>query len=257
MTSTLILQRLQHEWSTLSTRRATLARVGAWQLVSGPLSSLDQLLMLMGRGDGPRSGGRHNRRRPTAQGVCDGASWGADPVAEALIHRARHDDLAARIVLQRLVPGLMALAEQHGHGRRRAEITDELVSAAWTVIRTFESGDNPRFLVSRLVRACEYQVFEKGQRRKLRTESTDDDRFAGLRAPEHSEALHELADVVADARTSGAINDADVRFLARYVTSNTAQDLAAQLCVTPRTIRNRRDAIVYRLRAQVAAANAA
>jgi DNA-directed RNA polymerase specialized sigma24 family protein len=257
MTSTFILQRLDSEWAALATRRSILRRVADWQLGTAPLRSLDDLLPMMGRSGTPRPGVRHDRRQ-CGSGGSHGPSWGHDPVAAALLHRARHDDLAARIILQRLVPGLMAVSGQYAHGRRRQEVTDELVSAAWTVIRTFEPGANPTFLVSRLIRACEYQVFEKGRRRKLQSVLADDAQLRLISAPDETpEALVELANVVADARCSGAIDESDAQFIARLVASPTAQDLAAQLRVTSRTIRNRRDAIVYRIRAQVAAANAA
>jgi hypothetical protein len=82
-TTSPIHRRLDDEWQRLRRRPDALAHAGRWRIVTGPLHDLEQIveLTLPTRPD-------HER----------------EPVLHALVERAADDELAARIVLQRLCP---------------------------------------------------------------------------------------------------------------------------------------------------------
>jgi FixJ family two-component response regulator len=65
--------------------------------------------------------------------------------------------------------------------------------------------------------------------------------------------LHELVDVLNEARANG-LAQSDIDFLCRLVTSGKPDVLARQMNVTPRTVRNHREAILHRVRNAVAIA---
>jgi hypothetical protein len=58
----------------------------------------------------------------------------ADAVLRALLRRSSHDELAARTVLQALVPGLVRIARKIG-AQHDSEQAAEVVAVAWTKIR--------------------------------------------------------------------------------------------------------------------------
>ena len=73
-----------------------------------------------------------------------------------LVTIARQDDLAARVVVQRLLPGLLGIAR-----RRRAferEAFDELLGAAWLTIRQARTAGREH-LAAGLVRDAAYRAF--------------------------------------------------------------------------------------------------
>ena len=101
---------------------AAVAHARAWSLPgdsTAAIDSLDDVLRVAGYG-------------PTATGHRH------DDVLRELVRLAAADHLAARVVLQRLLPGISALARRRsGPGRPHREVLDEVVASAWTVIRTY------------------------------------------------------------------------------------------------------------------------
>src|SRR4051812_36422486 len=107
-----LLSRLQREWTLLSSRRSSVERAATWKLTPRVIGSLDELLVLTGLGPGP----------------IDPSS---DETMRKLVAVARHDDLAARVVLQRMLPGLSAIAKRHSDGfDTQLDAFDELLSEA-------------------------------------------------------------------------------------------------------------------------------
>ncbi|MEO5723853.1 MAG: hypothetical protein ABIQ39_06760, partial [Ilumatobacteraceae bacterium] len=66
------------------------------------------------------------------------------------------------------------------------------------------------------------------------------------------EPLLELLEVIA-AASQGQLVEGDLELLKVLIGGASANAMARQLRVSPRTVRNRRDAVVHRLRAAVAA----
>ena len=224
-----LLTRLQREWNVLSYRRSVVRRASAWRLTPRVLVSLDDLLVLTGLGPGP----------------ADPAS---DDTLRRLVVLARHDDLAARVVLQRMLPGLSACANRNSHSfETRLDAFDELLSEAWTVIRSFPIERRDRYVIKNLLKDCEYRAFLKARRRMVVHELTDPAHFDATVDPDTTaEPLTTLVDLLGRARAAG-MSDEDLAVVAVLLNSATVKQAAETLRVTDRTIRNRRQAVVRQL----------
>ncbi len=227
-----LLSRLQREWNLLSNRPSVVRRAAAWQLTPVLLISLDDLLVLTGLGPGP-------------------IEASSDEAMGRLVALAHHDDLAARVVLQRMLPGLSACAKRNSQGfDTRLDALDELLSEAWTVIRSFPIEQRSRYVIKNLLRDCEYRAFVKARRRLLVHELTDPAHFDLAIDPDECEAepFATLVDLLRTARAAGMSND-DLAMVRALLNTSTVKQAAAMLRVTDRTIRNRRHAVVRQLQA--------
>lgn len=176
-----------------------------------------------------------------------------DEVLRRLVLAARTDDLAARVVLQRLLPGLAAVAHRWGERRAggSAEPFDELVSTTWTVIREFPVERRPHHLAAHLLRDSEYRAFLRSTRRRLVPEPTDPFLLdLPVRTPAAVEPAVELAEVIASARS---LSEYDLRLIQLLAQGRTAKEVASAMHVSVRTVRNHRDLVVHRLRVAAAA----
>jgi len=259
-----VLQRLEREWRQLSLRPSTRRQVARWGLGDGVDSLHDALVAT----------GWRTYERPTATrsphdtgGRADGQHTGDDVVRQLLRH-APTDDLAARVVLQRLLPGLRAAAKRW---RRRAvdswEPIDELVSVAWSVIRTYPVDTRPRYLVSNLLRDTEHLAYRKQSRRLMVTVPSGVPDRAGWPVEWSSssgdpaeetlddDALLELARMVArvDAMRDAVLDDADRVVLRLLAAGKSLAEAAEEMGCTSRTVQNHRVRLVHRLRAALAA----
>ncbi len=225
-----LLSRLQREWNLIRDRRSELRRATAWELTPRVLSSLDEVLVLTGLG-------------------VDNADASSDETMRRLVALAHHDDLAARVVLQRMLPGLSACAKRNSSSfETRLDALDELLSEAWAVIRSFPIGQRDRYVIKNLLRDCEYRAFLKARRRMLVHELTDPAEF-DLAIATHESAAEPLATIVellGRARTAG-MSEADITLVTTLLNTSTVKQAAAVLRVTDRTVRNRRHAVVRQL----------
>ncbi len=226
-----LLTRLQREWNVLSNRRSAVVRASAWRLTPRAISSLDELLVLTGLGPGP----------------VDPSS---DETMRRLVTLARHDDLAARVVLQRMLPGLSRCAKRNSSGfDSQLDALDELLSEAWTVIRSFSIERRDRYVIKNLLRDCEYRAFLKARRRLLIQDVTDPaDLDRAVEPDESGEPLITIVELLGCARVAG-MSPADVAIVVALLNTATVKQAAASLRVTDRTVRNRRQAVVHQLRA--------
>jgi hypothetical protein len=167
----------------------------------------------------------------------------------ALLREARTDQLAGRIVLERILPALCALSRRFG-GRAGgpARVMDDLIGTAWVIIRTYPIERRPRRVVSNLVRDIGFQTVIRPSRRRSAGEIRTAD-FRGLdRAVEpRAEPLDELVALLVDARARG-LSDSDLGFVVDLVNAGHPRELAVRRSVSERTIRNHRAAVVRRLR---------
>lgn len=236
-------RRLSDEWRSMSHRPSVLRQVRMWGL-DIEVSSLDDLVAAAGLR--PR-GAEPGTETPEALAA-------ADALLARLVVIARDDDLAGRVVLQRLLPGLCSAARRWTADRPggSADALDELVSAAWLVIRTFPVERRPGRLAAKLLRDAEHQAFVKATRRKWRTEAaapSDLDRVAA--DSWRREPLEELLEVVELARP--ALSDHDLHLLGLLASGRTIPEVAAALQVSVRTVGYHREAMVYRVRNAVGA----
>lgn len=217
--------RLALEWSRLRNRPDHLRRASTWQIVDHPVRSLDEVLDAVGY---------ERDRTPDAERRL-----------RQLVALAHDDDLAARVVIQRILPGLLAVAR-----RRRgqaAHVLEELVGAAWIAVRTYNPARSPSSVASALISDADYTAFRAGSRRRSSTERTVDPQVAEIPHVHEPSSCEQLAELLADAADAGVADD-DLELLRQLLAAPTANQLAEVLQITPRTIRNRRDRITSRLR---------
>ena len=236
-----LYSRLQQDWTRLCASGRHLERAQGWHLPIAPLRSLDELLGHTGYGGVGRNEGHH------------------DEVLGALVAVAHHDELAARVVLQRILPGLWSLtrrraAVERERGRRGpdCEFDDEVLSTAWTVIRCFRVDRRRDFIAARMIKEIEYRTFRLPHRRRAIFVPTP---VASLDRPMHDEPLVDatamLDMLLTDAARRG-LAGGDVDVLRRWGAGEPAADLAVALRVTERTIRNHRAAALRRMQDLVA-----
>ena len=234
--------RLQQDWCRLCASCRHLERARTWQLPIDPVGSLDELLGHIGYGRVGRTDEHH------------------DEVLGALVDVAHHDELAARVVLQRILPGLWtltrrraAIERERGRHGRDSEFDDEVLSTAWTVIRCFRVDRRRDHIAARMIKEIEYRTFRLPHRRQAIFVPTP---VMSLDRPMHDEALVDPAALLdmmlTDAARRGLGGD-DVDVLRRWGAGQPAAALADVLHVTERTIRNHRAAALRRLQDLVAA----
>jgi hypothetical protein len=224
--------RLDREWSQLRSRPALLRHAAGWAIVEGPLHDLDQILAAVGYQ----------------------VAWNAanEAAMRELVLRAARDGLAARIAIQRILPGLLAVVRRRGAGGD--EGLDELIGAAWIGVRTFNPARRARCVAAALIADADYRAFRSRWRRRC----ADERPIAQMPdRPEPEPAAspaRELADLLALAADAGITAD-DLELVRRLAAEDaTTETVARELDVTSRTIRNRRARVTDRLRLLAAAA---
>jgi len=186
----------------------------------------------------------------------------ADVALGLVVRLAADDELAARVVLQRILPGLVTAARRRAHASACPTVTVlvELVAQAWIGIRTYPSQRRPIKVAANLVRDAEYHVYTRPSRLRSGSEQpaelVDDELGAVDATGRHDDQLvptDEVRAALAGARLQG-VPAADVDLLGRLVLDGvTPEQLGAELDVTSRTIRSRRRAAIAAIAATIAA----
>jgi RNA polymerase sigma factor (sigma-70 family) len=215
--------RLGHEWRRLNFRPSSVRIASAWQITSGPPSCLDDVL--------------------TAVGAGGDSSPAADLRLRRLVAIARTDDLAARVVIERILPGLLKLTSKY---RRSTDSFEELLAAAWIAVRTYNPERSPSNIAVALLSDAEYAAYRRRMRRREHIEPPTP-LPEQLAAVDERHAADELAALLDDAEAAGMRAD-DVDLVRRLAAETSTEELAHQLHVTSRTIRNRRGRAVAALR---------
>lgn len=217
--------RVVAEWSRLCRRPDALDHVNSWTFIDPPVSHLDEVLVRSGFGGA------------TTDSVGDRVLW-------HLADLSRTDELAARIVLHRILPALMSIARRRGriHPQGPYAAMEELLTTAWSVIRTYPSERRPRKVAANLVRDCEYHAFVRPQRLRRAEEIPFEQMGTIAATPGDPEPADELTEVLADALAAG-VNGRDIDLLRALADGRSSTELALELGVSPRTVRN------WRLRA--------
>jgi hypothetical protein len=177
-----------------------------------------------------------------------------DEILLRLVELARHDELAGRIVVQRLLPGLIARSVRH---RSYADDTDPVeivVAAAWIAVRSFDTERRRHHVAASLISDAVFTAFRAPLRRRSAAEQVRaPERFDDLtRTIAEPSPLEELAEVVRSARRAG-VPAADLELLSRLAQVESTTTIAREREVTTRTIRNHRARAVERVRTAIAA----
>jgi len=248
------LSRLQREWDRLAADGRLSAQIDGWQLpgVAHGASLADVLVAAGMRGRESTAPVTHHHG---AQSDDDGDRVPGDRVLAALVVAARTDPLAARVVLQRLLPGLSAIA------RRRARCvdehlrnTDEVVAADWGVIRSHAVERQPHWVASALLRTTEYHAFIRPGRRRLVHELVEPSTMDVAVEPDEL-GSDPLSAIIDGLRLAGGsvIEREDARLIAALLHCDQLSEAARELDVSVRTVRNHRAAMIHRLRGALAA----
>lgn len=223
--------RLRAEWVRLRRDPAALARAATWRLTDVPVTDLDDVLAAVGFGVA--------------------ATAATESALRRLVATATVDPLAGRVALQRVLPLLLARARRRGVAT--AVAFDELVGAAWIAIATYDVRRSPGCLAAALATDAEHRAFRSPARRRSAGEVPADVDFDALAGTHGGQAdpVTELAAVFRLGREGGIAAD-DLDLLRRLLAADRAEDVATELRVTSRTIRNRRARITEQLRALAA-----
>jgi len=222
----------------LRSSRRSLTTVGAWaDRPSGCLAEavtdigdLDELLAAIRAGD-------------------------EDSLLAELIDLARDDELAGRIVVQRILPGLTAGSRRYRDYSDGTDPVEVVVASAWIAIRQFDTDRRRRHVAASLISDAVFQAFRRPLRRRSASETPrSPDHF--MRESSCTVAEHpfiELAGVIREARLAG-VPDHDLRLIRDLAAAESPAMVASSRQVTTRTIRNHRDRAVDRIRAALDAA---
>ncbi|WP_040493795.1 hypothetical protein [Ilumatobacter nonamiensis] len=235
--TTRLLTELDREWIRLRHRPATIRRVRRWsgddsfERVTRSVGSLDDLVA-------------------ATQPMDPATSASCDAILGRLVELARTDELAGRIVLQRMLPGLISRSRRWRRHAPGGDPTDVAIGAAWIAIRRFDVDRRRRHVAPALIADALWVGFRRDTRRMATT--------AEVPVPEtmmcdHAAPTTPTDPMVALAATLRAADRAGVRASDLAVIRNIAAaggpTRAATECrVTVRTIRNRRDAATRRIR---------
>jgi hypothetical protein len=240
--------RLWLDWDVLARSRSNVRRVNSWELPGDVVRHLDEVLTRAGYG----------------QSVTDD---GCDHYLSLLTAVAHRDELACRVVVQRILPGLIAIAIRRGRivVEGPSFALDQLVSSAWMVIRRYPIDRRPRRVAANLLRDIEYQSFVREARTKRsRTEIaadtwtiingetlsatrgqpvrgasvpiTDDDPVAT--ASEMSNLLHDLERL--------GLREMDRAAIEEMLSGRLSPDSAKMAGISARALRDRRAAAIKR-----------
>jgi len=241
-----VARRLNDEWRRLATSPEFRSHLTGWPVELARYDDGDQLLAATGQDGG----------LPMAD---------ADRLLARLTELARHDPLAARVVLQRVIPGLVNVAVRRTSGRPadRQQLFDDLVASAWLVIRAFPIDRRPAKIAVNVLRDAEYVTCVRPHRLRSASERPDDPvtyerRLApsGIdgRPVDRLPTATELALVLRLGAASG-VSRRDLAMLAAGSLDGwAAAEVAAHFAVTTRTVRNRRARTTAALAAVVRAA---
>jgi hypothetical protein len=239
------------EWSRLVADPASSRQAAAWPVAAFAVDArgqadLDAVLAATGSAGG----------RPMEE---------ADQLLAEVIRLARHDDLAARLVLQRVIAPLVLAAVRRTSDRPhlRRDLFADLASTAWLVIRTYPIERRPAKVAVNVVRDAEYLTCTRDARLLRATEVPEpatatlwhdrptDEVGRPLGAGRH--AADDVARLFAQARSAG-VAEADLDLLdALVLAGRPVSEVARELRVSARTVYNRRMAVTSRLAALAAA----
>ncbi len=209
------------EWERIRTRRPTLAKVNAWPFMPMAVDDLDRVLELCGFG------------RAVDDREGDRLLW-------HVVREATTCDVAARIVLHRILPALMAMAKRRGRlvrGGMDAAMTD-ILATAWCVIREYPHHRRHDKVAANLVRDTEYHTFVRHHRLRHVDETQVGDEVLHRFIEAHTgNPDDDVQEMLRDAEEMG-VEQRHIDLLRQFANGRTNDDVAADLGVSTRTVRN-------------------
>jgi hypothetical protein len=174
----------------------------------------------------------------------------AQVVAAALEGRV----LASRVVLQRVLGALVRIAVRRTRSapRRCAPLFDELCSTAWLVIGSYPLARRPRLIAANICRDTEYLTCVRPERLHDRRRCVPlrerDEPIVDLSGRLVTHSSDELRRLLRDVGSTTALAEPERALLDALAKGASTAAIADALGCTDRTVRNRRDRLVGRLR---------
>ena len=140
-----------------------------------------------------------------------------DAVLAALAGKARTDDMAARTLLQLLLPGLAALARRHRWLGDPEERDQAVVATAFERIRTYPFETRPRRIAANVVLDTAQRLLAERDRQRREPPLSEGDERLEAYSPEPGEAAsasEELLELLAWAHGRGHLSADAVRLIA-------------------------------------------
>jgi Homeodomain-like domain len=162
--------------------------------------------------------------------------------------------LASRVILQRVLGALVRIAVRRTRSapRRCAPLFDELCSTAWLVIGSYPLARRPRLIAANICRDTEYLTCVRPERLHdrrrcvpLRERDEPIVELSGRLVPHPAEELRRL---LRDVGSTAALAEPELALLDALAKGVSTTAIADALGCTDRTVRNRRDRLVDRLR---------
>ena len=233
--------RLDIEWVHLRTSRTALRSARQWTgdahgaSLTSIVGQIDDLDLIVRSTQGGRPGG--------------------DEVLLRLVEIARHDELAGRVVLQRILPGLIHAAMPYRSFHDDIHPIDVVIPAAWLAIRCYDTSSRIHHVAASLISDAVFQAFRRPLRKRSAAEEIRAPRVfaAELREDGPANAVDELIEVITEARCAG-VSAHDIDLLRHLVRAGSPGIVARERNVTPRTVRNHRDRAVANVRSALAVA---
>ena len=225
-----LVGRLDRQWVRITDSAAAVARARTW-FPAADICSLDDVLQLVGF-------------------RCRSDDDLADARLAHLVAVAADDDLAALVVLQRVMPGLLAIAVRRGRMDRGGTMgcIAELLPTAWERIRGFPIARRPVHVAAGILRDTEYQAFVRPRRLYGCTREVAVRRVPDWPVPDDDHSGTVVVEVIRLSRAMGAPPH-DVRLLAELASGRTPEQIGDMLGVSGRTVRTRRAVLARTVRA--------
>ena len=229
---------LVQEWSALSKAPSTLRRVNGWGLPGKRVANLDEVLIRAGFG-------------------LEATDSVGDQYLFKLVIRAANDELATRIVLQRLLPPLISIAARRGKLARGGfdEALTDTVAQAWIQIRTYPIHKRPIKIASNLVRDSEYFAFVRDSRLKQLAVAWGDDVIDVIPAPETQPNSEEELTILLAEVENWNLGTRSMSVLKQLAEGKSFRSIAADADVNVRTVHSWRSTAISELREQMQCAD--
>lgn len=218
---------LEREWRRQLAGPRLAARMGEWRRHAPALASFDHPASLM------------RLFRSEAQPATK------DRALFALVELARHDRLAAMVVLEAIMPGLKRLSQRIVHDAgERDELWSALLATAWERVRRYPLHRRERVAANLLLDTLRGTLAELAYGRRARVQLTDD--IAALVAPDPVDG--DVDGLLEHAVEAGALSAEEAELiLASRIDGFRLADLAAELGVAYNTLKVRRQRAERRL----------
>jgi DNA-directed RNA polymerase specialized sigma24 family protein len=229
---------LVQEWSALSKAPSTLRRVNGWGLPGKRVANLDEVLIRAGFG-------------------LEATDSVGDQYLFKLVIRAANDELATRIVLQRLLPPLISIAARRGKLARGGfdEALTDTVAQAWIQIRTYPINKRPIKIASNLVRDSEYFAFVRDSRLKQLAVAWGDEVIDMIPTPETQPNSEEELTILLGEVENWNLGSRSLSVLRQLAEGKSFRSIAADADVNVRTVHSWRSTAISELREQMQCAD--